>query len=101
MSTMGNGILRGLAALTLVAGFALSTGAGATSITWSGSINYTLGVDTVTLSVDRISNNDTSGTSGAIRLELWAFPAAYTGVAQFGYRLAAYGLPPLQYFGVY
>ena len=32
MSTMGNGILRGLAALTLVAGFALSTGTGATSI---------------------------------------------------------------------
>jgi Repeat of unknown function (DUF5648) len=101
MKTIANRVLRGLAALALAGGLTMATSAGATSIMYSGTINYTLGVNTVTLSVDRISNNDTSGTSGTIRLELWAFPAPYDGTPQLGYRLAASVLGPLPYLQVF
>ena len=90
---------RFVAALALLAGACLP--AGAATIMWGGNIQYSLGTNTVTLTAGQIYNADTSGSSGAIRLELWAFPSSYNGTAQAGYRLATYSLPPLNYGSVY
>jgi Bacterial Ig domain/Repeat of unknown function (DUF5648) len=47
------------------------------------------------LDADEIHNFDATGTSGPLRLELWASPLPFSGSFAGGYRLATYGLPPL------
>ena len=47
------------------------------------------------ISVDRISNLWSSGTSGSLRLELWAFGSPYQGGRQDGHKLGFYQLAPL------
>jgi hypothetical protein len=56
----------------------------------SGDVGYQYLGSTATLTVDRIDNYDFYGYSGTLRLELWASPTPYVGIAQFGYKLAQY-----------
>ncbi|MEI7950736.1 MAG: hypothetical protein WCI66_10950 [Gammaproteobacteria bacterium] len=72
--------------------------ASATSISLAGSWSYQYPQGngaTVVLSVDRITNNATSGHSGTLRMELWAFATPYAGTSQSGYQLATYQLDTL------
>ena len=58
-----------------------------------GAWNYTQSGPTVVLKADAIKNNSLSETSGALRMELWAFRGPFTGSPQLGYQLAIYTLP--------
>lgn len=49
---------------------------------------------TAVMTASKIVNTNASGTTGQLRLELWAFPEAFTG-SQLGYKMATYQLPPL------
>lgn len=57
--------------------------------------SYTYSGNTVVLTVAKISNYRSGGTSGSLRLELWAFASPYDGTAMPGYQLATYQLNPL------
>src|SRR5262245_44612543 len=65
----------------------------ATNISLIGSWSYNQSGSTVVLNADTIQNNSTSGISGPLRMELWAFHSPVTGQSQIGYRLATYTLP--------
>lgn len=67
----------------------------ATNVTLTGPWSAQLLPGSSVLSVGKVSNNATSGNSGSLRLELWAFDYPYAGGAQPGYRLADYQLPSL------
>lgn len=72
--------------------------ASATSISLGGSWSYQYpsgNGSAVVLSIDRITNNATSGYSGTLRLELWAFATPYAGTSQNGYQLATYQMGTL------
>jgi hypothetical protein len=58
-----------------------------TAISVTGPLSYKVNGSTVTLAVANIENT-TSGTTGTLRLELWAFPKDYGGQAESGYLLA-------------
>ena len=79
--------------LLCMLGFA--RGAYASNIVFQGNAGYSFVGNVVTLTADRVQNNSTSGVSGTLRLELWAFPSAYTGASQTGYMLATYTLGTL------
>ena len=88
-------IRRSAAALFVVLsclGFAIS--ARATAITATGPATYAISGSTVTLTIAQIDNPTTVET-GTLRLELWAFTAAYAGQAENGYILATYPLGQL------
>ncbi len=70
---------------------------GAGSLTLSGRSTYTPqnGNTTVLLEVENVRNNATVGTSGSLRLELWAFASPYSGGSVSGQKLAQYQLAPL------
>lgn len=67
----------------------------ATNVTLTGPWSAQLSSGSSVLSVAKVFNNATGGTSGSLRLELWAFEYPYTGGTQPGYHLADYQLPPL------
>lgn len=77
-----------------LAGFISST-AMATELALSGLWGYQYSGSSVTLTVDRITNLASSGTSGSLRLELWSFGSPFKGSSQLGYRLATHRLDPL------
>lgn len=93
--------MRGKAVRLLVFGamallcLAYASGARASNIRFVGNAGYSFVGNVAVLTADRIQNNDTSGVSGTIRMELWAFSSPYTGGSQFGYRLSTYTLRTL------
>jgi hypothetical protein len=62
----------------------------ATDVVLIGTAQFQVSGSSVTLTVPEISNLSTSGTSGTLRIELWAFASPYTGGSQTGYQLATY-----------
>lgn len=56
--------------------------------------SYQISGSTVVLSADKVVNNDTGGTSGTLKMTLWAFPSPFDGT-QSGYTLATYTLGQL------
>ncbi|HKM56637.1 MAG TPA: immunoglobulin domain-containing protein [Isosphaeraceae bacterium] len=62
----------------------------ATDVVLIGTAQFQVSGSSVILSVPEISNLSTSGTSGTLRVELWAFASPFTGGSQTGYRLAIY-----------
>jgi len=67
----------------------------AANVTFVGQVGYAVDGNTVDLAADRAQNNDAGGVSGALRMELWAYPAPYSGTAQTGYRTAVRDLGQL------
>lgn len=61
-----------------------------------GNVSYSLGATTGFFTADRVSNHRSSGTSGTLRLELWATTVAPAGGSVSGYRLAIDTLGTLQ-----
>jgi len=83
-----------LTAFTLLAGAARD--AGASNVTFGGTVGYSYSGSTAILTADRVQNNDASGnTSGTLKMELWALPAPYSGTAITGYKMAQYTLGTL------
>ena len=70
-----------------------------TSLSFVGSGSFNIVGNTVVLQADKILNNEFSGISGTIRLELWAFSTPYPGTT-IGYKLASYSVGQL-YGGYY
>jgi hypothetical protein len=82
-----------LALSALVLGFAGRVFA--TDVTLTGPWSTQISSGSSVLSVAKVSNNATTGNSGSLRLELWAFDYPYAGGAQPGYHLADYQLQAL------
>src|SRR4051794_32571708 len=59
------------------------------SLSLVGNGSYSISGNTVILQADELDNDSFSGTSGTIRLELWAFSSPYSGTGS-GYKLASY-----------
>jgi hypothetical protein len=80
----------------LLLGIALAWtgGAIAADVRFAGSAGYSHLSTLVALNADKIQNNSPT-SSAAVRMELWATPAPFTGVFSGGYQLAAYGVGPL------
>lgn len=70
--------------LTLCASLAL-----AQTVTISGSTSMSASGSQVSLSIDKISNTSASGTTGSLRIELWATRSAYSGGSISGYKTAS------------
>jgi hypothetical protein len=60
-----------------------------TSLSFVGSGSFNVVGNTVVLQANEILNNEFSGISGTIRLELWAFSLPYPGTT-IGYKMASY-----------
>ncbi len=61
---------------------------------FSGSVGYSYVGSALTLNVASIKNTKPTGTSGTIRLELWAEPAHYSnGLVTGSYMMGSYTLP--------
>ena len=83
-----------LSAFTVFAGTARD--AGASNVTFGGTVAYSYSGSTAILTADRVQNSDATGsTSGTLKMELWALPAPYAGAAISGYKMAQYTLGTL------
>ena len=72
---------------------ALSTPSIAADVTLVGTVGYSSDYSTFAiLTADGIRNGSSSGTSGALRLELWASPQPFTGSFASSYRMAYYAV---------
>jgi len=60
----------------------------AANVTFVGQVGYSVDGNTVNLAADEVKNNDTSGVSAALRMELWAYATPFDGNPQTGYRMA-------------
>lgn len=69
---------------TLCAGMA-----SAQTATISGNASMSVSGTQVALSIDKISNTSSSGTTGSLRIELWATRSAYSGGSISGYKTAS------------
>jgi hypothetical protein len=67
----------------------------AAAVRFVGSVGYSDFGPIALLDADQVHNFSTTGTSGALRLELWGTPLPFSGSFAGGYRLATYPLPPL------
>lgn len=95
---MGRSLLKNIGSkLAVVALFAIIVNEplSATELSLSGTWTYQYSGPSVVLSSDRINNLATAGTSGSLKLELWAFGSPFKGGSQLGYQLASYQLSPL------
>ncbi len=70
--------------------------AAATDLSLSAPWSYQYSGNDLEVTVDRITNLWSTGTSGTLRLELWAFGSAYQGGRQNGHRMGTYQLNPLE-----
>ncbi|MBK9063601.1 MAG: hypothetical protein IPL89_10455 [Acidobacteria bacterium] len=61
-----------------------------------GNVFYSLGPTTGYFTADRVANHRASGTSGTLRLELWATTTSPASGSVNGYRLGTYTLGTLQ-----
>lgn len=68
----------------------------ANDLSLEGTVGYTISAGTVRLQVDSVHNRRSYGTSGTMRIELWAFSAPYVGGSATGYKIAQMTLSPLQ-----
>ena len=68
----------------------------ATDLALSAPWSYQYSGNDLEITVDRITNLWSSGTSGSLRLELWAFGSPYQGGRQNGQRMGTYQLNPLE-----
>ena len=88
-----------LPALLIVFALALSVGAArdadAANVSFSGNVAYSYVGSIAVLTADKVQNLDSTGVSGTLHMELWAFSAPYTGAAATGYKLAQYSLGQL------
>ena len=75
--------------------FVQSGNANAANVRYVGTVGYSYAGNVATLTADQVINNSTSGISGTLQMELWAFATPYTGAAQAGYKLANYSLGQL------
>jgi hypothetical protein len=69
--------------------------AGAANVTFVGQVGYAVEGNMVNLAADQVKNNDTSGISGALRMELWAYAQPFDGTPQSGVRMAVRDLGQL------
>ncbi len=70
--------------------------AAASNVQFVGSVGYSSDYSTFAiLVIDNIRNNDATGSSGALRVELWASAGPFSGSFVGGYRLATHGVGPL------
>jgi hypothetical protein len=67
----------------------------AAAVRFVGSVGYSDFGPIALLDADQVHNFSTTGTSGALRLELWGTPLPFSGSFAGEYRLATYPLPPL------
>ena len=67
----------------------------ASNVQFNGSVAYSYIGNTAVLTAQEVDELDALGFSGTLRLELWAFPLAYNGNPQSGYKLAEYSLGQL------
>lgn len=85
-------------AVALACGIAFVLGATVThaaDLDISGNVGFLTGSSesTVVITAGRVENRTAGGTSGTVRLELWAFASPYAGAAlTSGHRLAVYSL---------
>ena len=86
-------IQRQIRRLLLVIAAAWVGGVMAADVKFVGSAGYSHLGTLVLLHADKIQNYSTT-SSGALRMELWATPATFSGVFTGGYQLAAYGIGP-------
>ena len=73
----------------------ISAGADTDSCKFVGNTGYSYVGDSIALTADQVVNQDASGISGPLRMELWALTAPYTGAAANGYKVAEYALGQL------
>jgi Bacterial Ig domain/Repeat of unknown function (DUF5648) len=83
-----------LATILLLTG-GWSAAASAASVRFVGSVGYSHIATIVLLTADQVHNFDAAGTSGALRIELWATPTPFAGSFTGGYQLASYPLSAL------
>jgi hypothetical protein len=68
----------------------------ASNVQFVGSVGYsTDGTTIAILTVNNIHNNDATGSSANLRVELWASSQPFSGSFTSGYRLSTYGVGPL------
>lgn len=67
----------------------------ASNVHFVGIAGYNYQGTTAVLTAQRVENFDALGASGFLRLELWAFPTAYSGGSLDGYKLAQHIFGPL------
>lgn len=60
----------------------------ATGVSLEGNAGYVLSGGTARLKADYVVNRRSFGTSGTLKLELWALPTPYAGSGATGYKLA-------------
>lgn len=60
-----------------------------------GTVAYTIAGGSVRLQVDRIANRRSGGTSGSLRVELWATSTPYGGGGLSGYKIGQTSFNPL------
>jgi hypothetical protein len=71
------------------------SGRAADSCKFVGNAAYSYIGTSIALTVDQVVNQDASGISGPLVIELWALAAPYAGVADSGYKLAVYPIGQL------
>ncbi len=73
-----------------------SSTAFASNVQFAGSVGYSSDYATFAiLVINNIHNNDATGTSNNLRVELWATSSPFAGSFAGGYRLSTYGVAPL------
>ena len=95
ISPVGFLTLRLLLVAVLVCALSARAEADTDSCKFVGNVAYSYAGNSVVFNADKISNLDPSGVSGALRMELWASTAPYTGTTFNGYKLAQYVVGPL------
>lgn len=67
----------------------LGTAIGNSPIDFSGSVGASISGDSVTITIESISNSSSTYTSGSLRIELWATSTLYSGGSITGTRTAS------------
>jgi hypothetical protein len=73
----------------------VSVVASATDVRFVGNVSYNFLGSSAMLAADRVQNFAATGSSAALRMELWAFAAPYDGSAMSGHKMTQYTLTPL------
>ena len=71
------------------------TQAQASNVQFVGTVSYSFAGNIAELTADQVSNFDSGGFSGTLRVELWALSAPYSGSNTVGYKMATYTLGQL------
>ena len=82
-------------ALALALAAFAPTPAEAANVKFFGEVGYSHTDNSAVLAAVQVKNFDAGGTSANLKMELWAYPATFTGASQAGYKLAEAALGPL------